>query len=156
MRTLILAATLLLVGTSPAFAHRLLSTPRIVGDQLRVEAYYSDDTPAQEAKVTVSRGDEVVAEGRTDEKGAWTCPRPKPGTYTVRVTSTGHAADPETVVVPAEEETVAAPPADERERRTRTPWARLGAGLGIIGGLGIAWLLARRAANRESGPTDAA
>jgi hypothetical protein len=156
MRTPLLVASLLLVGSSPAFAHRLLSTPRIVGDQLRVEAYYSDDTPAQEAKVTVSLGDEVVAEGRTDEKGVWMGPRPKPGTYTVRVTSTGHAADPETLVVPEEEEVVAVPPPDERERRTRTPWARLVAGLGIIGGLGIAWLLARRATNRASGPESAA
>ena len=70
-----------------------------MGDRLRVEAYYDDGTPAQEAKVTVRRADQVVVEGRTDDKGVWTCPRPEPGTYTVRVVSVGHAADPETVVV---------------------------------------------------------
>jgi hypothetical protein len=101
--------------------------------------------------VTVLRGDEVVAEGRTNEKGVWTCPLPKPGTYTVRVVSTGHAADPEPLVVPEQDAAPdAGPQSDERERRTRTPWARLGAGLGVIAGLGVAWLVARRAMTRAS------
>jgi hypothetical protein len=152
MRFPILAATLLLAGTSPALAHRLHSDVKLTADQLRVEAYYADDTPAQEAKVTVVRGDEVIAQGRTDEKGVWNCPRPEPGSYTVRVLSAGHAADPATIVVPdSEAAPVADPGTDDRESRTRSPWAGLGVGLGVIAGLGVAWMVARRALTRASG-----
>src|SRR4051794_2381438 len=145
----LLAATVLLAGSSPAFAHHLLSTAKLVGDRLRVEAYYDDDTPAQEARVTVRQDDRVVTEGRTDEKGVWTCPRPEPGTYTVRVVSVGHAAEPATVVVGEPEPTPAVEPVpDERARRTYTPWGRLAAGLAVIGGLWVAWLISRRAMAR--------
>ena len=143
MRFLLLIITLL-VGSSPAFAHRLLvAPPKVDGDRLRVEAYYQDDTPAQEAKVIILLGDEVVVEGTTDEKGVWTGPCPKPGTYTVRVVSTGHRADA-TLVVPEPD----APPAqatdDDRSHQTRTPWGRLGIGLALIAGLGVAWRISRR------------
>ena len=152
MRLPVLAATLLLAGSSPAFAHRLHSGLKLTDDQLRVEAYYSDDAPAQEAKVTVLRGDEVVAEGRTDERGIWTCPRPQPGTYTVRVLSEGHAAAPETIVVPGPGPApVVGPAPADREERTRTPWGRLGLGLGIIVGLALGWLAARRALGKTGG-----
>jgi hypothetical protein len=143
---LLIVATVLLAGSSPAFAHHLLSKATLVGDRLRVEAYYDDDTPAQEARVTVRVDARVVVEGRTDEKGVWTCPRPEPGTYTVRVVSVGHAAEPTTLVVNEREPTPPADPApDDRARRTHTPWGRLAAGLAVIGGLWVAWLISRRA-----------
>src|SRR5262245_49199303 len=99
MRIPLIAVAFVLAGSTPAFAHRLHVEAKVAGDQLRVEAYYSDDTPAQEARITITRGDQPVAEGRTDERGVWTCPRPAPGTYTVRAESAGHAAR-ETLVVP--------------------------------------------------------
>jgi hypothetical protein len=152
MRFPVLAATVLLVGSSPAFAHRLHVVAKVTGEQVRVEAFYDDDTPAQEAKVTVAAGDRLVAEGRTDEKGVWTGATPAPGTYTVRAESVGHAAK-ETLVVAGPDRVPAAEPtaADERARQTRTPWARLAAGLAVIGGLWIAWLISRRATARASG-----
>lgn len=147
-RILILAS--LLAGTSPAFAHRLNVRPMMVGDQLRVEAFYDDDTPAQEAKVTVNQGDQTIAEGRTDEKGVWTCARPAPGTYVVRAESVGHAAK-ETLVVPEPDRptpTEPIPSTDGRARRTQTPWGRLAAGLAVIGGLWLAWIISRRSVSR--------
>jgi len=152
MKAPLLAAVLLLAGASPAFAHRLHVEAKPAGDQIRVEAFYDDGTPAQQAKVWVALGDQTVAEGRTDETGVWTGARPAPGTYTVRAESVGHAAKG-TLVVPEPDQAPAAEPttADERARRTRTPWGRLAAGLAVIGGLWVAWLISRRAMSRASG-----
>jgi hypothetical protein len=144
-----LPAFVLLIGASPAFAHKLYVDPTIVGDRLRVEVYYDDDTPAQDAKVTVLFGDEKLATGKTDEKGVWTWPKPGPGTYLVRAESLGHAAK-ETVVIPdpAADPPPAAPP-ESRPSRTRTPWRNLALGLGVIGG---AVLLGRVLRRTPTGP----
>src|SRR5439155_1332275 len=96
---LLIAATVLLAGSSPAFAHHLLSKATLVGDRLRVEAYYDDGTPSQEAKVTVRQGDRVVVEGRTDDTGVWTCAGTPPGSNAIgfgsRIPGVGRcAADP--------------------------------------------------------------
>jgi nickel transport protein len=143
-----LGALALLVGASPIYAHRLHVDPDIEGNQLRVEVYYDDDTPAQDAKVTVRAGDEVVAEGRTDEKGVWTCPKPGPGTYEVRAESVGHVAK-ETLVIP-DPATDQGPsptptaPDETREAATRTPWRRLGLGIGLIAGVALMTLVLRK------------
>jgi hypothetical protein len=140
---------------SPALAHRLHVDSWVVGETVRIEAFYDDGTPAQEAKITLKLGGQLVAEGRTDDKGVWTSPRPKPGTYTVRAESIGHAATgdplnvPETTLGPS-----AAPeqpsPVEDREKKTRTPWGRLATGLGIIGGLWLAWRIARRGLGKSN------
>lgn len=98
-----------LFTTSPAFAHKLIVDARVKGDRIRVEAFYDDDTPAQKAKVIVENEEKkVVAEGRTDDRGLWSCPLPVPGIYVVRAESVGHAAK-ETLVV-AEPSTKPSPP----------------------------------------------
>jgi hypothetical protein len=150
-RLLILAC--LLAGTSPAFAHRLHVDPKLAGDQVRVEAFYDDGTPAQEAKVTITLGEQTIAEGRTDEKGVWTCAKPAPGTYLVRAESVGHAAK-DTLIVPEPDQPPPTEPTastDGRARRTQTPWGRLAAGLAVIGGLWVAWIISRRALGKASG-----
>jgi hypothetical protein len=88
-----------LLTTAPAFAHKLSLDCRVKDERVRVEAFYDDDTPAQQAKIFVeNEGKHIVAEGRTDERGVWSCPLPAPGRYTVRAESVGHAAK-ETLVV---------------------------------------------------------
>jgi len=154
MRLPLLAIALFLTGTSSAFAHRLHVDPKIVGDQLRVEAYYDDDTPAQEAKITVRSGDVTVAEGRTDDKGVWTCPRPAAGKYTVRAESVGHAATEsldigEAAEPPAADDSKSA----QRLANTRTPWRNLAMGLGLLGMVCVAWLFTRKAGNRPGSNT---
>ena len=144
-----LGALALLVGASPAYAHRLLiDDPKVEGNQLRIEVYYDDDTPAQDAKVTVRLGDTLVAEGRTDEKGVWTCPKPGPGTYEVRAESVGHVAKKALVVSdPATDQAPSpTPPAPDetRETATRTPWRRLGFGIGLIAGAALMTLVLRK------------
>jgi len=57
-----------------------------------VTAYFSDDDPADKAKITITdESGEVIASGTTDETGVWTFPRPsKGGMYTATVESIGH------------------------------------------------------------------
>jgi hypothetical protein len=146
MRQFIVIAAVLFV-VAPAFAHKLIVVAEVVGDQMRVEAYHDDDTPAQEAKVTVLQGEAVIAEGRTDEKGVWTFPKPSPGSYVVQATSVGHKAAtrldiPESPSPPPE-------PID-RSETTRTPWRRLGLGIGIIAGMSIVALILRRSGAAKS------
>jgi hypothetical protein len=130
MRVLIAAIAFLSLGATPAFAHKLYVEAKPRTDHVHVEAYYDDDTPAQEAKITIHKDDAVVAEGRTDEKGVWNCTLP-PGHYTVKAETLGHAAN-EVFDVPAQLEEVAQPTDDQRADNTRFPIWRVIIGLGII------------------------
>ena len=168
MRPVLLAIVSLLGLASPTFAHNLIVFPRIKGERLHVEAFYEDDTPAQQAKITVLNGDKVVAEGRTDDKGVWSCPKPVPGTYLVKAESLGHAAK-ETLVIAepkanAENSITGSPIAvvddsdsmasEERAEKTRTPWRRVGLGLGAIIGVTVISLLFRKARAKNSTPAE--
>jgi nickel transport protein len=136
-----IALAILLTLTSPACAHRLLYDHRVDGSELRVEAYYDDDTPAQQARVTISLEGTTVAEGRTDDRGVWICPKPPPGTYTVRIEGVGHATEGPLEIA---DHPVPAPEADDRTARTSTPWRRIGLGVGIIAGVTILGYVLRK------------
>lgn len=54
--------------------------------KVTIDAYYDDDTPATDAKVSLTdAGGKVVLEGRTNETGRWSFPAPAPGKYRVVV-----------------------------------------------------------------------
>ena len=158
------ALSILCLAASPTFAHRLhVSSPTPVGPNLRVEAYYDDNTPAQEARIAVKSGETIVVEGKTDERGVWTFPLPAPGNYTVTAESTGHTAKEQFFVGVGEASQVADAEevAREREEKTRTPWLGLGVGWAAIGALSGLWLYVRRklrkreAKKNRAGRTDA-
>ena len=143
----VLPLAVLLVLPIVASAHAVGVDARIVGDKVRVEAYFDDDTPARDAKVEVLDGEKaVVAEGRTDEKGFWSFAKPKPGKFTVRVDAgDGHAAKT-TIAIPGDVEESKSL-SDGPSRETFTGWQRLactGVGLAVIAGLTAALRLARR------------
>jgi hypothetical protein len=177
----VLAAVIALVGVclsaAPAFAHKLLLDCRVKGDRLRVEAFYDDNTPAQQAKIAVeNESQQVVSDGRTDGMGVWSCPVPGPGKYIVRGESVGHAAK-ETVTIAATsprtktqenpfaerkptmdnpssvsdkalpEESASPHSASSREEKTETPWQEIGIGLAVIGFFCGALYLVRRRSN---------
>src|SRR5262245_13880228 len=133
MRITIAIAALLTLA-SPAFAHRLLFDYKVDGAELRVEAYYDDDTPAQQTKVIISFEGTTVAEGRTDDRGVWTCPKPSAGTYSLRIEGVGHATKG---TLEIRDQPAPAPELDDRAARTSTPWRRIGLGIGIIAGVTI-------------------
>lgn len=130
-----------------ASAHAIGVDARLVGDKVRVEVYFDDDTPASGAKVEVLDGEKaVVAEGRTDDKGFWAFAKPKPGKYTVRLDAgDGHAAKT-AITIPGEvEESKSLSEGPSRE--SFTGWQRLaftGVGLAVIAGLTAAIRLVRR------------
>jgi nickel transport protein len=138
----IVAVTLVFALASPALAHRLHCDPKLDGDRLRVEAFYEDGTPAQEAKVRVLLAEVLIADGRTDEKGVWSCPRPAPGIYIVRVESVGHAANA-TIEIQPPAAADATDDSSSRTEKTGTQWGKLALGLAIITGLFGAWFVAR-------------
>ena len=136
MRLLLpLTSLILLITVSPAWAHRLLSESKLTQTDLVVEAYFDDDTPAQEAKVSVWKENEKFAEGKTDERGVWKMPRPVAGTYEIKVESVGHLSK-ETIEI--SDEVVAASSENTSEpthTKPKTPWFAVGAGLLVIAGL---------------------
>lgn len=150
----LLVVALLFLSVSPAFAHKLYVEAKLGTDTVRFEAYYEDDTPAQQARITVSKDDAVVAEGRTDEKGVWTCSL-APGSYRVRAETLGHAADA-TLEVPDKPVDISAPPGpDDHAANTHTPWSRVILGLGIIAGVTIlGYVLTRTAKCKRDCGTD--
>lgn len=130
-----------------AAAHAIGVDVKPMGETVRVEAYYDDDTPAKGAKVWVEdESNARVAEGRTDENGFWTFPTPDPGRYTVRVDAgDGHAAR-KTLRV-GEEQSGVQTSSDGPNRESFTGpqrWAMTGIGLAAIAGLTILLKLFRR------------
>lgn len=147
---IVLISGVLLGNTPPASAHQLLLTCKVDGDRVRVEAFFDDDTPAQEATITVAAADGrgPLTEGKTDERGIWTFPTPSPGSYAVRAACLGHTVHTSfTVATNAE-----APVEPSRQELTRTPWLRVGIGLGVIAGLCALVLWVRR--NGPQPPAD--
>src|SRR3954453_22857977 len=69
-----------------AAAHDLGAEFTIEGDRVRVVAYYDDDVAAADASVVVlDQSKNELHRGNTDNKGAWTFPRPAPGIYLVTI-----------------------------------------------------------------------
>ena len=85
---------LLLVAALPVLAHQVGADCTVKDGRVEVEAYYSDDTPVRNARVSVrDAADKVVAEGRTDEKGRFRCRLLPSGLYRVTIDAgPGHTA----------------------------------------------------------------
>jgi hypothetical protein len=160
--SLCLALFALLASDSPARAHGLGVQCKLRGGKVEVEAYFDDDTMARDARVQVRNMDgELVAKGRTDDKGRWYFPVPAPGKYNVIVDAgDGHRAR-EKITIPgtATHSAVTQDPAEasvplsegpSREEFTRFPWLRALLGTGIIGGASLGlWLWLHHGRPRE-------
>jgi hypothetical protein len=152
----VLACLVVAFAPACAFAHALGVDCTLRGAKVEVEAFYDDNSPAQQAKVqVVNAKDEIVASGVTDAKGMWTFATPPPGKYAVRVDAgAGHRAK-KTINVPAAEPTTAAVAQDvptpavsisedgpTRAEFTRFPWAQVVVGVVVLGGVGGAFAVA--------------
>jgi hypothetical protein len=148
MPALVLAAYC--ASTPLAWAHSIGFSCKLLGDLVRVEAYFSDDTPAIAAHVVVrNEQNAIVAEGRTDDRGVWIFARPAAARYDVTVDGgAGHRLTqkltiPELAPQPeSQEKAVGDGPL--RSEFTRVPWLRLAIGLGIIFFLAVGWLARAR------------
>lgn len=132
---------LLVTGLSP---HNLCAKVKVTEQNLRIEAWFDNDTPADGAKVKLLLNKKVMQEAVTDERGICTMPTPALGSYVIEVyAGGGHRAEvPFTIESMIDEQTAGADEASVRQRR----WWGAIAGLGIIAGLtfvGRGWYLRR-------------
>jgi hypothetical protein len=133
-----LGATILflsmLAAAKPVSAHALGAECKIRKDRVELEAYFSDDTPAQGAKVSVEDSAKIVMiEGKTDTYGKWSFPVPKPGDYNVIVDAgDGHHVERSLIVPVSPTDAPTQSTGPSRSEFTRTPWLRVGIGLTCI------------------------
>ncbi len=84
-----------------ASAHAVGIEAKLKGKTVAIEAYFDDDTPAADAKITVEdESKKVIAEGTTDAKGGWSFPVPQPGKYTVLLDAGFGHSTKTTITVP--------------------------------------------------------
>lgn len=129
--SILLLSWLGILGSAcPAFAHQMFIQPTRQNDRVRVEVYFEDDSPADDAEIEL-RGEtgEVMLRGKADAKGVWTFPCPVAGTYLLKATCLGHVATiPWTVAdVPTSDSS------QQRAENTRTPWWGVVGGILVIG-----------------------
>jgi nickel transport protein len=138
----------LLLAAGPVSAHALGAECKLAGDRVAVEAYYDDDTPARDARVSVLGPDKnALVEGRTDSEGRWSFARPRPGDYEVVVDAGGGHRVQVGLTIPAEAttavpQTISSGPT--RAEFTTFPWSKVALGLAAIACMGLGWWLARR------------
>ena len=142
-RFLVLATAAALGGLltpAPARAHAFHADVT-VADVVTVVAYFDGDEPAESADVEVIDADgTVIASGKTDARGSWTFPKPKPGAYVLTARSIGHVAKQEFRV---DGEPDAAPAVYAGWRANRA--VALASGLALLlGTSAVSWFLLRR------------
>ncbi len=134
MTRLLPALLTLLAFPALAHAHAVGVTATLAGERVTIEAFFDDDEPAADAKVTVHDAANVlIAAGKTDAAGAWSFAVPPAGKYAVRVDAgDGHATT--TVVTVPHDASVSASISDGPSREARTGWHRwLGVAVGLLG-----------------------
>jgi hypothetical protein len=119
-------------------AHAVGIDVKLHDGKVTIEAFYDDDTPAPDAKVTVfDAANIVISEGKTDAHGVWKFAAPPTGKYEVRVDAgAGHTAKTTFTIPPVAVETASI--SDGPDRATFTGpmrWVMAAIGLAAIGSL---------------------
>lgn len=139
-----------------AGAHALGVECKLKGTKITVEAFFDDDTPARDAKVTVADAKkQTVSTGRTDANGNWTVDSPGPGKYRVTVDAgDGHLASANIVVPGAASSattTTTISDSPSRSAFTRIPWFAVLVGISVIFGGAAVYYAVRRTFRRAEG-----
>jgi len=154
--TYLIAVAVIGLSADVCLAHRMLLECRNQKERVHVEVFFDDDTPAAEAKVWLENDkQEIVASGKTDDKGVWNCPIPAPGEYLIRAESVGHAAKavhkvPASNAAPSltsttQREAIQPTHSSKREEMTQVPWSKATLGVSLIGIIfGVLWIFRRR------------
>jgi hypothetical protein len=117
----------ILLSLSP-LPHNLCAKVDIQGTNLRIEAWFDNETPADNAKVKLITNKKTLQEAVTDERGLCSIPAPGAGNYTIEVNAGGghRTAITFTIEAAVEEQTVGADKESVFQRR----W--LGAVIGLV------------------------
>jgi hypothetical protein len=124
----------------------VVKLPQESPEILVLETGFDDDSPADEAKITITdKSGAIIATGRTDEKGICRLTRPGAGFYRATVEAFGHRDSVEFEVKP-QETNAAEVFAGARPNQTT------GLILGVVGLLGVStlfWMVGRRGCCRR-------
>lgn len=100
--TRILLGFVLMLFPVVSFAHEMGIEIKLKETEVQVIVFFEDDTPAQEAKVTLKdETQKVVLMGKTNAKGVWTFVTPKPGKYTIHADAGDKHNAKTTLTIPA-------------------------------------------------------
>jgi len=116
--------------------HNLCAKVEIQGPNLRIEAWFDNETPADGAKVKLLLNKNTLKEAVTDERGLCTIPAPGAGNYTIDINAGGGHRTEITFTIEAavDEQTAGADKESVFQRR----WLGTAIGLGIILALTLA------------------
>lgn len=120
-----------------AFAHAMGVEVRLKNNQIHIEAFFHDDSPASGSLVTIEdeAGNKVLS-SKTDKEGKLQVPAPPPGKYKIKVNDdAGHLAS-SSLIIPmidpsdVTKQNILISKSPDREKFTQTPW--LGVTLGLV------------------------
>lgn len=78
---------------SSALAHKLMVDCRVVGQELKIEVFYEDDSPADGAKIQLFVGKAHLWTSKTDDEGRLILAVPEAGEYQIRAEHYGHISN---------------------------------------------------------------
>ena len=143
----------LLLFLAPGFlqAHGLGATWKVSGDKLLIEAYFDDDSEAQDAKVQLlDKQEKVVAQAKTDARGQCALPAPSPGNYHLVIDAGAGHRHREELVIPENPAANQESTAPKREDKARILWTRAAIVVAILAAFAFASWFSMRQRNRAS------
>ncbi len=169
VHTVFYVLALVVAGPAPLWGHGLGAQCSLRGSSVQVEAYFDDDTPAVQARISVRDvSEKIVMEGKTDSKGTWSFATPAAGKYmvivdagaghrfqtTVVVPSIPGSRDPENLIRPSG---VLISEGPDKATFTRFSYLKVALGIGSIFLFSLAFLVAHKVGRRRPGsdPMDA-
>jgi len=127
-----------------ALAHAMGVEVRLKNNQIYIETFFHDDSPASNALVTMENeaGEKIVSE-KTDKEGKLQAPAPLPGKYKILVNDgAGHLSSTPLIIPklnPADtnNQNILVSKSPDRNQFIQTPWLGIVVGLATIAALGF-------------------
>ena len=142
----LLFAALSLFSLFPALvlAHAMGVEVRLKNNQIHIETFFHDDSPASGALVTIENeaGEKILSE-KTDKEGKLQAPVPLPGKYKIIVNDgAGHLSSTPLIIPklnPADtnNQNILVSKSPDRNQFIQTPWLGIVVGLATIAALGF-------------------
>jgi hypothetical protein len=127
-----------------ALAHAMGVEVRLINNQIHIETFFHDDSPASNALVTIENeaGEKILSE-KTDKEGKLQAPVPLPGKYKIIVNDgAGHLSStpmfiPKLNPADTNNQNILVSKSPDRNQFIQTPWLGIVAGLATIAALGF-------------------